>query len=107
MLREHQVADLIGRIYDAALDASRWPSVLQDLVRLTNSNTGNIAEMDFANGATRAIAAVDIPEKGFSDYTAYHWEKDIWTPKPGTFEIGRVYNSQQHVPDRVLLRKAA
>jgi DNA-binding CsgD family transcriptional regulator len=104
MVREQQVLDLIGRIYDAALDATRWTSVLHDLVKLTSSNTGNIAELDFANGATRGIAAVDIPEKAFSDYAAYHWQKDIWTPKPGTFEIGRALNSQQHVPDHVLIR---
>lgn len=104
MPREQQVLDLIGNIYDAALDASRWPSVLQDLVRLTRSNTGNLAEVDLTNGATTPIVAVDMPRKGFSDYETYYWQQDIWTPKPGTFEVGRAYSSQHTIDDHVLLR---
>ena len=104
MPREQQVLDLIGNIYDAALDASRWPSVLQDLVRLTRSNTGNLAEVDLTNGATTPIAAIDMPRKGFSDYETYYWQQDIWTPKPGTFELGRAYSSQHTINDHVLLR---
>lgn len=104
MVREQQVLDLIGRIYDAALDASYWPAVLQDLVRLTHSNTGNLAEFDLATGSTRPIAAIDMPAKGFSDYETYYWQQDIWTPKPGTFEVGRAYSSQHTIDDHVLLR---
>jgi DNA-binding CsgD family transcriptional regulator len=104
MLREQQVLDLVGHMYDAALDASRWPTVLQDLVRLTHSRTGNLAEINIATGATRPLAAVDMPIKGFADYEAYYWQKDIWTPKPGTFEIGVAYSSQRTIADRVLLQ---
>jgi DNA-binding CsgD family transcriptional regulator len=104
MVREQQVFDLVGQIYDAALDVTRWPSVLQNLVRLTHSNTGNIAEFNLVTGATRPIAAVDMPLKGFTDYETYYWQQDIWTPKPGTFEIGVAYSSQRTIADDVLLR---
>jgi DNA-binding CsgD family transcriptional regulator len=104
MVRERQLADLIGGIYDAALDAEHWPTVLEDLVRLTHSNTGTLAEINLANGATKALAAVDIPRKGFFDYEAHYWQQDIWTPKPGTFEVGRVYSSQRTISSDVLLR---
>jgi len=104
MPRERQVLDLIGNIYDAALDASRWPSLIHQLVRLTGSNTGNLAELDLINGATTPIAAVDMPHQGFADYETYYWQHDIWTPKPDTFEIGRAYSSQDTIADRTLLR---
>ncbi|ALA60505.1 helix-turn-helix transcriptional regulator [Nitrospira moscoviensis] len=104
MLREHQVADLIGRIYDAALDASLWPSVLLDLVKLTKSHTGNFAVLDLTTKATQPIAALDMPAKCFSDYEKYFWQKDIWTPKPDAFDVGVVYTSQQHVSDQELAR---
>lgn len=104
MQQERDVLNLIGRIYDAALDASQWSSVLHELVRITHSNTGNLAELNIATGATTPIAAVDMPRKGFSDYEAHYWQQDIWTPKPGTFEIGQAYSSQRTVDDRVLLR---
>jgi DNA-binding CsgD family transcriptional regulator/PAS domain-containing protein len=103
-MREQQVAALVEGIYDAALDASLWPAVIHDLVRLTRSNTGNIAELDLVSGATIPLAAVDMPRQGFADYEAYYWQHDIWTPKPGTFEIGRAYSSQHTIDDHVLLR---
>lgn len=104
MLRERHVLNLIGNIYDAALDSSRWPSVLQELVRLSYSNTGNLVEISLATGATRPLGAVDMPAKGFSDYETYYWQQDIWTPKPGTFEVGRAYSSQHTIADEVLIR---
>lgn len=103
MPREQAVLDLIGNIYDAALDTSRWPSVLQDLVQFTRSRTGNLVEVDLATGATRPLAAVNISSKGFADYAAYYWRHDIWTPKPGAIQIGAASSSQQHVADQVLL----
>ncbi len=103
-MREQQVAALVEGIYDAALDASLWPAVLHHLVRLTRSNTGNIAELDVVSGATTPLGAVNMPRQGFADYEAYYWQHDIWTPKPGTFEIGRAYSSQQTIDDQVLLR---
>ena len=95
MVREQQVLDLIGRIYDAALDASHWPAVLQDLVRLTPSNTGNLAELDLTNGATTPIAAVDLTRKGFSDYEIYYWQADAADDEhhPHAVETGCPENS--------------
>ncbi|MEW6248674.1 MAG: hypothetical protein AB1555_18470 [Nitrospirota bacterium] len=104
MVGQRQLHELIDRIYDAALDPSHWPTVLDELVRLTRSRTGNIAEINLTNGTTRALASVGIPPKGFSDYEAYYWQKDIWTPKPGAFRIGVAYPSHGHIPDHVLVR---
>lgn len=95
MVREQQVLDLIGRIYDAALDASHWPAVLQDLVRLTPSNTGNLAELDLTNGATTPIAAVDMPRRGCSDYETHYSQADAADDEhcPHAVETGVSENS--------------
>lgn len=103
MVRERQLAGLLGEIYDAALDPVRWDSVLRNLVQLTRSRTGNLAEIDLATGATRPLAALNISSKGFADYAAYYWRHDIWTPKPGAIQIGAATSSRQHVADQVLL----
>jgi DNA-binding CsgD family transcriptional regulator len=104
MLHEQQVLDLIGQIYDAALDPIHWRDVLHELTRLTQSRTGNLTEIDLATGVTRPLAAVDIPPNGFADYEAYYWTKDVWTPKPGTIGVGVASSSQQLIADRVLSR---
>ena len=76
MVREKDVLNLIGNIYDATLDESRWPSVLHDLVKLTHTNVGSLAELDLTNGSTTPIAAVDMPSKEFSDYETNYWQAD-------------------------------
>lgn len=98
MVREQQVLDLIGRIYDAALEASHWPAVLQDLVRLTYSNTGNLAELDLTSGATTPIAAVDLPRKGCSDYEAYHSQADAADDEHHPHAVGTGALENRHQP---------
>lgn len=63
MAREKQLTGLIGEIYDDALDPSHWSAVLQDLVQLTQSHTGNIAEINVVSGETRPLALVGIPPR--------------------------------------------
>lgn len=104
MLREHQVADLIGRIYDAALDASRWPSVLDDLARLFHGNTACLFRQDLNTGAARALGLHHLDLQTFAEYEAYYWTKDIWSLNPARHAPGRAYASHQHIADDILLR---
>ena len=76
MVREKDVLNLIGNIYDAALNMSHWPSVLQHLVRLTHSNAGNLAELGLSSGATTPIASVAMPRSSFSDYETHYSHAD-------------------------------
>lgn len=97
MVREQQVLDFVGRIYDAALDASHWPAVLQDLVRLSHSNTGNLTALHLANGATTPIAGVDMPRKGCSDFETYYSQADAADDEdcPDTVKTGVSENGHQ------------
>lgn len=89
-MHEQQVLDLVDHIYGVVLDASRWITVQQDLVQLTDSRTGGFAEINPATGATQQNACIDILGKRFSDSDNY-WPTDIWTPKPDAFAVGVAY----------------
>lgn len=102
MLRETQLVDLIGRIYDAALDPKLWPNVLARLVEIFHGRSGCLYEQDPVDGRMRVLASLNLSPQGFADYEAYYWKKDIWTPKPDVFSVGTVSASHLTTPDRVL-----
>jgi DNA-binding CsgD family transcriptional regulator/PAS domain-containing protein len=104
MMRDHQRLSLIGQIYDAALDASQWPSVLSALTRAFNANTACLFQQDFVTGAGCPLGFTDLTIDSFNDYAAYYWKKDIWSLHPDRHAAGEAYIAHSFVSDRDILR---
>ncbi len=68
-MHKQQVFDLVGHIYGVVLDASRWITVQQDLVQLTDSRTEGFAEINLATGTTRLNAAITCLASGSQTLT--------------------------------------
>lgn len=86
MLCEQQVLNLVGKIYDASLDASRWPTLLSPLTEAFDGNTAYLFEYDLTNKATRSIAFHNMFFSTFTDYASYYWKKDIWSLSPAVMQ---------------------
>jgi DNA-binding CsgD family transcriptional regulator/PAS domain-containing protein len=104
MAREEELLDLVGRIYEAALDCSLWPDVLTRLAHAFHGQTACLFQHDVATGATSRLASVNLSPRLFADYESYYWAKDIWSPNPRRHAVGTAYASHDVIPDRVLLR---
>ncbi|HET8732123.1 MAG TPA: LuxR C-terminal-related transcriptional regulator [Moraxellaceae bacterium] len=60
--------ELIGDIYDAALEPSRWPFVLQQLATLSECNSAIITALDTLNPAYTFAFTHNIPESALRAY---------------------------------------
>lgn len=103
-MRDEQRLSLIGQIYDAALDVSKWPSVLSSLTRTFNGNAACLFQQDFVTGAARPLAFDNLTVTSFNDYAVYYWKKDIWSLNPQRHAAGEAYLSHDHVSDADILR---
>ena len=60
MYSERTVSDLIGLIYDAAGDATRWPMFLEKLGAVLNSSASNLFVQDLRSQEFSLAAAVGM-----------------------------------------------
>ena len=63
-----QESKLIGMIYDAALDETRWSDVLAELVVYTESKTAIFVSLDQLNPEYDFVYSHQIPEVGLAAY---------------------------------------
>lgn len=117
MLQETEVVDLIGKIYDAALEPERWRQVLQDLTAAFGAAASGIHVRSFRrphvvkeSGWVRRtgcswFASSSLDPAYEKAYGEHYFAKDPWAAcvphqlTPGVFSAG-----QQLVPQRELLR---
>ena len=69
-IEEHQ---LIGDIYDAALDVRLWPNILTKIATHTQAKTANIIAMDQLNPAYNLFFPHNIPEQCLMEYQESGW----------------------------------
>ena len=72
MLRKQRVSDLIGSIYCAALDASKWPTALSSLTSTFSWNTACLFQQDSTTGAGTSIGVHNLDLRTFSEYDSYY-----------------------------------
>ncbi len=71
MQSQDDLLDLVGRIYDAAIDPSLWPDVLSALCDATGSAGVNFMIVDKASGLIPRSVSVGIPSDRVDEYN-YH-----------------------------------
>ncbi|MBC5767877.1 helix-turn-helix transcriptional regulator [Ramlibacter albus] len=102
---------LIERIHCAALDASLWPGVLEDIGRAVDATAGTIHSHDFADSsanlettATNIAAFCGIDEPALVSYAAHYSMTNVWTANEDTLPAGSAVLSSQLYPDSMLKR---
>jgi DNA-binding CsgD family transcriptional regulator len=77
-----RLADLIDRVYEAALDEDEWGGIADDIARTfdSTSTTLQIQRSDSAH----ILSMTDNVLTGLDDYRSYFWQKDIWVERART-----------------------
>lgn len=84
---EERVLGLIGRIYDAALEPTQWPGVVDGLAQFY-SGTAAITTQDSVGAAARISAASGIDPSFARSYEAYYVGKRPWSSRVGRIAVG-------------------
>lgn len=102
---------LVGSIYDAALDRSRWSLFIENLATHLNAGVGMLWLHDFSTGHYNwandggnlsAVSGLDSTQlTRFSDYFA---ARNVWIPNAGQLAEGSVVVSSALYPDARLKR---
>jgi DNA-binding CsgD family transcriptional regulator len=62
MKPDREFSDLIGRIYDCALDSSLWPNILARITEALDGVTGDLSVVDPLHGISRVAAFHNWPQ---------------------------------------------
>ena len=102
------ILDLIGRIYDAAIEPALWNGVLSGLVGLAAGNEGRATFFihSVGNPCQNTIGVANLASATLQDY-ASHWAAlDPFVAASEAVPVGRVNYHHETVPDRVLEHSA-
>lgn len=66
---------LIGDIYDAALDGSRWPQVMKSIAELTEARSTIITGMDMLNPGYNILTPHNLSEECLTEYRNEGWDE--------------------------------
>ena len=99
-------AEMVGGIYEAALDAKRWPDFLAHLSVALNSETGLIWANDFEDqtahlgGLPGVISAnVGFAPEFLDSFVQYYSQRNVWLERPELHREGTVVTSATLYPE--------
>lgn len=94
------LTDLVGRFYEASMDARLWPETLAKLRDVLHADTCAIVSHDFGTGSGRLEHSVNIDSMYVSAYTDYYASHNPWLHNRGALgTAGSVWTSQQLAND--------
>ena len=94
------LTDLVGRFYEASMDARLWPETLAKLRDVMHADTCAIVSHDFGTGSGRLEHSVNIDSMYVSAYTDYYAAHNPWLQNRGALgSAGSVWTSQQLAND--------
>jgi PAS domain-containing protein/DNA-binding CsgD family transcriptional regulator len=103
MTDEHRLSELIGKIYDTALDGREWPELLRLLSATFSSHGAMVANID-----AQPIAPPTVITSGLDISIIEEWREcvdhvDLWYKELAMRDYGASYTSEQLVPPGRLL----
>lgn len=104
-------ADLVNRIYDAALDSSRWPAFMERLGASLDAGIGMLwlhdfkeARYSFDTGGGNISTVTGLDPTTLAEFSAYYGARNVWIPKASRLAEGSVTVSSALYPDALLKR---
>jgi DNA-binding CsgD family transcriptional regulator len=102
--RPEAAADVIGGIYEAALEPANWPQALSRVAVHLDAASAAAIVIDMAQHEVGFAAVAGMDPGALQDYTDYYVGVDPWNAYLGAHVGGRPYLSQAVMDDRAFER---
>jgi DNA-binding CsgD family transcriptional regulator/PAS domain-containing protein len=100
MDRKSQILELIGQVYDAALDQKLWADLSSEIARTFGGNSCVIQVQNRSTGFVDWISQTPnyTPESADA-YRRYYYKHDVWVARAAAKASGRVFGSDDLIED--------
>jgi DNA-binding CsgD family transcriptional regulator/PAS domain-containing protein len=85
-----ELSELIGHIYDCALQPERWPATIERIARFVDASVGFIVLHDFRNNLGGRFFDHGIPQPWLDRYFQHYSSENPIAPVTETREVGMV-----------------
>lgn len=100
---------LVGNIYDAAGDSTRWPAFMENLASSLNAGFGMLWLQDFSSSGNTSepgdcdiAAASGLDPASLARYRVHYAGLNVWLPNASRLAEGAITVSSALYPDRLL-----
>jgi DNA-binding CsgD family transcriptional regulator len=98
-----RVMNLVGQVYDAALDERLWPSLGSQIAAAFEASSTAIQTRLVHSGTTKILTrTANITEEMDRTYCEYYCKHDLWYHRAQRFGIGEIFTSNGLVSDNEL-----
>jgi DNA-binding CsgD family transcriptional regulator/type II secretory pathway pseudopilin PulG len=108
---EGRIAGLVGTVYEAALDATRWPALVKGMAALVGAPASTLWMHDYADGSAsfdsgsgNVSAFIGYDESAMAAYARHYSALNVWASHTDTLPSGWVRTSSAVYPDHLLRR---
>lgn len=99
-VRKEGINELIGAIYDAALDDFQWPVVLGRLSGAFGATTSMLQVQDVRAGTTSCISSIGFSADHFLQYGQHYWKLDLWAEGVKSLPLDSAHICSDLVPEK-------
>ena len=99
MEQAREVEDLIGGIYDAAVDPDLWPEAIARIVEAVGCCTGVFYEHDMGTHQSRPLGFHRFDTEFMGDYIAHYGALDPWNSRVMQWPVGVAAPTYVLMPD--------
>lgn len=92
---ESAVLNLVGKVYDAALDEHKWPSFLEAFAHAVGGYSAMLRSADLVAGKAEFVASAGYDPAWQSAYCNHFIKMDYLIPALNQFKLGEVKTSDQ------------
>ena len=100
---EQTVLDIVGLIYDAALDADHWPLVLSRLAGTVGGSAGVLVFADVDAMRVSSITHGGLDPSAIAPYEKYYVKRDVWLMEGARIAVGGITTGSWLVPNERLI----
>jgi DNA-binding CsgD family transcriptional regulator/PAS domain-containing protein len=98
--QEAAAVDVVGGIYEAALEPAKWPRALSRVASHLDATSAAAIVIDIEQDEVGFASVAGMDPRALQDYTDYYVGVDPWNVYLGAHDSGRPYVSQAVMEDR-------